>query len=78
MLTHIATWLDQDSCVVWFQHLEEAHSEGYKVGHGLLPGAEVGGLLMGQDVFPGQTQMLERAVATQETEGVNHGQGNYI
>lgn len=33
---------------------------------------------MGQDVFPEQTQMLERAVATQETERVNHGQGNYI
>lgn len=34
VLTHIATWLNQDSCVVWFQHSEEAHSEGYKVGHG--------------------------------------------
>lgn len=33
---------------------------------------------MGQDVFPEQTQMLEKAVTTQETEGVKHGQVNYI
>ena len=42
------------------------------------PGGEGGGLFMGQDVFPEQTQMLEKAAATQETEGVEHGQVNYI